>query len=43
MPEQLKTAAHVAFMVGDLDEELAGQKVAFILHDGAPVELMQEG
>ena len=56
MPEQLKTTAHVAFMVDDLEEELAGQqvlmepfepmaglKVAFILHDGAPVELMQKG
>jgi hypothetical protein len=56
MPEQLKTTAHVAFMVDDLRKELEGQQVliepfepmagltvAFILHDGAPVELMQEG
>jgi len=55
MPEALKTVAHVAFKVDDLEAELAGKdvliepfspmeglKVAFILHDGAPVELMQE-
>jgi hypothetical protein len=27
MPEQLKTIAHVAFMVDDLDQALAGQEV----------------
>ena len=56
MPEQLKTTAHVAYKVDDLDAALAdeevliepfspmeGLKVAFILHDGAPVEFMQEG
>jgi hypothetical protein len=55
MPEQLKTTAHVAFKVDDLEAELAdrevliqpfspmeGVKVAFILHDGVPVEFMQE-
>ena len=55
MPEQVKTTAHVAFMVDDMDAELAGRevliepfspmeglKVAFILHDGAPIEFMQK-
>ena len=27
MPEQLKTIAHVAFMVEDLDQALAGQEI----------------
>lgn len=27
MPEQLKTIAHVAFMVDDLDKALAGQEI----------------
>jgi len=56
MPEQLKTTAHVAFMVDSIEAELAGKevlippfspmeglKVAFILHDGVPVEFMQKG
>jgi hypothetical protein len=55
LPDALKTMAHVAFMVDDVDAELEGQdvliepcepapglKVAFIMHDGAPVEFMQE-
>jgi len=54
LPEVLKTTAHVAFRVDDLDAALEGQeilmepfepmegvRVAFILEDGAPVELMQ--
>ncbi len=54
MPELGKTVAHVAFVVDDLDEALAGQKViiepnspspgvtvAFIEHNGAPVEFLQ--
>lgn len=55
MPEILKTTAHVAFMVEDLEKAMDGKetllepfspleglKVAFILDDGAPVELMQQ-
>lgn len=54
MPEVLKTTAHVAYEVGDLDaalegesilmepfEPLDGVRVAFILDDEAPIELMQ--
>ncbi len=54
LPAVLKTTAHVAFTVDDLDAALKGQsillapfepfkgvRVAFILEDEAPVELMQ--
>ncbi len=54
LPEVLKTTAHVAYAVEDLDTALEGQsilmepfepmegvRVAFILEDEAPVELMQ--
>ena len=54
LPEVLKTTAHVAYAVEDLDAALEGQsilmepfepvegiRVAFILEDEAPVELMQ--
>lgn len=54
LPEILKTTAHVAYQVDDLNAALHGQevllepfeplegvRVAFILEDGAPVELMQ--
>lgn len=54
LPEILKTTAHVAYKVDDLEAALEGQsvllepfeptagvRVAFILEDEAPVELMQ--
>ena len=54
LPEVVKTVAHVAFEVDDLDAALVGQQlliapnspsdgvvVAFVLVDGAPVELLQ--
>ena len=54
LPDVLKTTAHVAYAVEDLDAALEGQsilmepfepmegvRVAFILEDEAPVELMQ--
>ncbi len=54
MPEELKTTAHVAYEVDNLEEAMKGKKVllepfdandtlriAFIMEDEAPVELMQ--
>lgn len=54
LPELVKTVAHVAFEVDDLDAALEGRevlipanspsqgvRVAFIVHDGAPVELLE--
>lgn len=54
LPEILKTTAHLAYVVDDLDSALVNQdvllepftpmegvRVAFILDDGAPIELMQ--
>ena len=54
MPELLKTTAHIAYSVDDLEVELAdkqvlltpftpmeGVTVAFIIEEGAPIELMQ--
>ncbi|MDB1125783.1 VOC family protein [Vibrio algarum] len=54
MPEELKTTAHIAYEVDDLDEAMKGKKVllepfnaneslkiAFVMEDEAPVELMQ--
>ena len=54
MPEELKTTAHVAYEVDDLEEAMKGKKVllepfnasetlkiAFVMEDEAPVELMQ--
>jgi hypothetical protein len=54
LPEVVKTVAHVAFEVDDLDAALVGQQllippnspsrgvvVAFVLIEGAPVELLQ--
>jgi hypothetical protein len=54
LPEVVRTTAHVAFEVDDLDLELAGReiliapnspspgvRVAFIIENGAPVELME--
>jgi catechol 2,3-dioxygenase-like lactoylglutathione lyase family enzyme len=54
LPELVKTVAHVAFEVDDLEAALVGQEViiepnspspgvlvAFIVCDGAPVELLQ--
>ena len=54
MPEALKTTAHVAYEVDDLEEAIKGKqvllepfcpneslKVAFVMEDEAPVELMQ--
>jgi hypothetical protein len=54
LPEIVKTVPHVAFVVDDLAEEIAGQEiliapnspsrgvtVAFIVHNGAPVEFLQ--
>jgi len=53
-PELVKTVAHVAFVVDDLDAALRGRDilippnspspgvtVAFIVDDGAPIELLQ--
>jgi len=54
LPELVKTVAHLAFEVDDLEAEIAGKeiliapnspspgvRVAFIISDGAPVELLQ--
>lgn len=54
MPEELKTTAHVAYEVDNLEEAMKGKKVllepfdandtlriAFVMEDEAPVELMQ--
>ncbi|MGF1759315.1 hypothetical protein L4D76_15505 [Photobacterium sagamiensis] len=54
MPEELKTTAHIAYEVNDLEEAIKGKtillepfnandslKIAFIMEDEAPVELMQ--
>ncbi len=54
MPDELKTTAHIAYEVEDLDEAMKGKKVllepfnaneslkiAFVMEDEAPVELMQ--
>jgi hypothetical protein len=54
LPELVKTVAHIAFEVDDLEAELAGREilippnspspgvtVAFIVHNGAPVEFLQ--
>ena len=54
VPELVRTVPHVAFVVPDLDEALAGKqiliapnepspgvRVAFIVDDGAPVELLE--
>jgi hypothetical protein len=54
VPDIVRTVAHVAFAVDNLEEALAGQdilippnapssgvRVAFILHDGAPIELLE--
>ncbi len=54
MPEVLKTTAHVAYEVDDLDEAIKDKallippfnasetlKIAFVMEDEAPVELMQ--
>jgi len=54
LPELVRTVAHVAFEVDDLERELEGQeiliapnspspgvRVAFIVHNGAPVELLE--
>lgn len=54
VPELVKTVPHVAFVVDDLDEAIAGREVlippnspsegitvAFIVDNGAPVELLQ--
>lgn len=55
LPELLKTTAHVAYMVDDLEAAMKnkeilmepfspreGLQVAFIIDEGAPVELMQQ-
>ena len=54
LPELVRTVAHVAFEVDDLERELEGReiliapnspspgvRVAFIVHNGAPVELLE--
>jgi hypothetical protein len=54
LPELVKTVPHVAFVVEDLQAEIAGKDilipptspadgitVAFIVHNGAPVEFLQ--
>lgn len=54
MPEELKTTAHIAYEVNDLEEAMKGKrvllepfnaneslKIAFVMEDEAPVELMQ--
>lgn len=54
VPDLVRTVPHLAFVVEDLDEALAGRqvlippnsptegvRVAFVVHDGAPVELME--
>lgn len=54
VPDLVRTVPHVAFVVDNMEEALAGQEVliapnrphprvqvAFIVHNGAPVELMQ--
>ena len=54
VPDIVKTVAHIAFEVDDLDEALEGKeiliapnapssgvRVAFILDDGAPIELLE--
>lgn len=54
MPEELKTTAHIAYEVDDLEKAIIGKKVllepfnaneslkiAFVMEDEAPVELMQ--
>ncbi len=54
LPDLVKTVAHVAFEVDDLEAELEGKdvliapnspspgvRVAFIVENGAPVELLQ--
>ncbi len=54
LPELVQTVPHVAFVVDDLEQAIAGEeiliepnspsegiRVAFIVHDGAPVEFLQ--
>jgi hypothetical protein len=54
IPTLVRTIAHVAFQVEDLESEIEGQeilippnspspgiRVAFIVHDGAPVEFLE--
>lgn len=54
MPDELKTTAHVAYEVDDLEAAMKGKKIllepfnaseslkiAFVMEDEAPVELMQ--
>lgn len=54
LPELVKTVPHIAFVVADLQTEIAGKDiliapnspskgltVAFIVHNGAPVEFVQ--
>ncbi len=54
LPELVKTVAHVAFKVDNLEAELEGKgiliesnspsegvRVAFIVHNGAPVEFLE--
>lgn len=54
MPELMRTMPHVAYLVPNIEEALAGReilvetfspgegvRVAFITHDGAPVEFME--
>ena len=56
LPELVRTVAHVAFEVDDLDEAVRGkdvliapnspsegERVAFIVADGAPIELLEHG
>ncbi len=56
LPELVRTVAHVAFEVDDLDEAVRGKdvliapnspsegvRVAFIVADGAPIELLEHG
>ena len=53
MPELLKTMAHIAYKVDDIEAEMAGRDVllepfepakgvtvAFVIEEGAPIELM---
>ena len=53
-PELVKTVPHVAFVVDDLEQALAGYElliepnspsqgvtVAFVVHNGAPIEFLQ--
>lgn len=54
IPPLVRTVAHVAFQVDDLEKELEGReilippnspspgiRVAFIVHDGAPIEFLE--